>query len=73
MTEMGFGTVFDVKCRIERVLCLELVNALDITNMCIFVKGEPIPLTYHDVGMVFGLPASGITSYLFVIAISFCT
>ena len=70
---MGFGSVFDVKCRIERVLCLELVNALDITNMCILVKGEPIPLTYHDVGMVFGLPASGITSYLFVIAISFCT
>ena len=58
--EIGFGSVFHVKCTLDRVLCLQLVNALDVSRMCIFVKGNPIPISYHDVNMVFGLPKSGI-------------
>ena len=60
-----------MKCTIDHVLCLQLVNALDLSRMCIFVKSESVLISYHDVNMVFGLPDSGILtkhySFLFQI------
>ena len=64
---MGFNALFDIKCSLERVLCLELVKALDMNSICIFVKGESIAISYHDVGMVFNLLALGILTYLLYI------
>ena len=60
VVDMGFGGLLDLRCHsLNRVLCLELVKSFDLQQYVMFVKGCPIPITYHDVGMALGLPDKG--------------
>ena len=58
---MGFGGILEVEyCTLNMVLCLELVKSFDLEWLVIVVKGDKIPFSNRDVGIVFGLSDNGI-------------
>lgn len=68
VAEMGFGGLLHMDLPpLSRQLCLELVNCLDMTRHMLCVKGRMYPISYRDVGVVFGLPDSGMEQDLLFI------
>lgn len=61
VTEMGFGGLLHMDIpQLNRRLCLQLVNSFDLTSHTLCVDGRMYPLSFEDVGLLFGLPDTGI-------------